>query len=46
MLFGMQETMIYTKMCRSRDEDAQKLAVQRLMRIAICAESFKLVTKS
>ena len=34
MLFGMQETAIYTKMRRSRDEDAKKLAVQRLLRIA------------
>ena len=39
MLFGMQETMIYTKMCRSRDDDAQKLAVQKLMRIAIVEKS-------
>ena len=37
MLFGTQETAIYTKMCRSRDEDAQKLAVQKLVRIAIPA---------
>ena len=35
MLFGMQETMIYTKMGWPRDEDVQKLAVQKLMRIAI-----------
>ena len=37
MLFGMQETMIYTKMWWPRDEDAQKLAVQKLMRVAILA---------